>query len=194
MSEKTETPKIVRKWKIPGGSEACQHKDGNYSWGRYFKMWTAGYLEQKFGREDNLVKVIHGDFGPPTWEDPEYFTSISVEEELAASPVPIPLAPSKCRFATPKIIAAIEGETVELWRFEAPEEVQLAPARERVLRRAKRSLRDIPLCPGRELPVSLVVQERIEEGVIGQNVRFNRNARVFITAAFVCPHCSGGGE
>lgn len=187
----TTTPKIVRKWKIDAvGAIACQHADGNYSWGHYLADWTPTYLMANYPRHDDLVKVVFGDYGPPTWEDPEWVAVQKAGARSLSKPSaePIVAAPTKCRYATPQPIPSIESETVELWRWQAPEEEQLAPARDRVLRRAKRLVREMPICGGVELPVEL----RVQAGFM--SVQMGNKRAAIVSAAFLCPHCSGGGK
>jgi hypothetical protein len=179
-------PKVVRKWAHLTDSDGnwCvgQMDDGRYGW-----------VGIHSGLPDSMTWAANQLSAPvflcalserPTWELDD--SVISRKEDLTAN---IPQTPSKCAYATAQIIPNLESETVELWRFQAPEEVQLAPAQDRVLRRAKRMLRDIPVCPGREERVELVAHMKRDfvRGAISDETPHADN--VTISAAFLCGHC-----
>lgn len=174
--------KIVRKWEHIHPMDKTediwiQLDNGMFGWFDPVnnKLDLIVWSGAVFMAGDRTYNACNG-LEPPTWEDSTWIGAVPTVQTIAKPP-----DPSLCAYATAQVIKSVPGETVELWRYEAPEEVQLAPARDRVMRRAKRLLRDIPICGGNETPVELMIES--EPIAVGSKHSVN------LFAAFKCGMC-----
>lgn len=179
--------KIVKRWsrvKSINGKEAVERSTGRLAWDEPFEAsWSYEELRRD-PRIDRggLFLIADGKAGPPSWIDPEFFGNTGIVS-----------APARCKYATAHLIHDIEIEKLDPLRgstsgeeslrlgfgrthfrkYDAPASVQTDEAIARVISRAKRQLRDLPICTVTGEPVHIVSRVHLDE----------------VAAAFLCTHC-----
>jgi hypothetical protein len=145
--------RIVRFWDVGGNRRFCQFDNGLYDfeWNPLSEGWSGeeweNYLRGCFDEISRAILAVLQGRLAPDWEDPEL-----AAPRLAGQP--------GCAYASHVAIAGIEHEAWRPELYAAGTVEQFDNAADRVIRRALRNLRELPLCSVSGSPVN--VAARIE--------------------------------